>query len=105
MVLGCVHDIKHSELVVSLPGIGNFGYIKLNNISKIYSDLLKNTDTAQKQADDSNSVNTLLEMYNKGDLLRCKVLSYTNKKLFLSIEPDQVNSGLTLNNLEEDMVI
>jgi exosome complex RNA-binding protein Csl4 len=88
-----------------LPGIGNFGYIKLNNISKVYSDLLKNAHDNKKQADGSNSVNTLLGMYNKGDLLRCKVLSYTDKKLYLSIEPDQVNSGLTFNNLEEDMVI
>jgi hypothetical protein len=43
-------------------------------------------------------------MYNKGDLLRCKVLSYTDKKLFLTIEPDQVNGSLSFKNLQEEMV-
>lgn len=100
MVLGCVHDILHSELVISLPGIGNFGFVKLNNISTVYTNLLKTIESNKK----SSEVSTLLEMYHKGDLVRCKVLSYTNNKLFLTIEPDQVNNSLNYSHLEEDMV-
>lgn len=80
LVLGCVHDINNTELVVSLPGIGNFGYVKLNNVSKIYTDLIKNADSRDSKA------SILLQMYNKGDLVRCKVLEFTNKKLYLSVD-------------------
>ena len=99
---------------MSLPGLGNFGYIKLNNISKIYSELLKNIQlgtslsTHNKRnasaSNENNNIGTLLDMYNKGDLLRCKVLSYTDKKLYLTIEPDQVNGNLSFKNFEEEMV-
>jgi len=109
--LGCIHDIKNNELIVSLPGLGNFGYIKLNNISRIYSDLLKNIQIGtslsthnKRNSNENFNISTLLEMYNKGDLLRCKVLSYTDKKLFLTIEPDQVNGSLSFKNLQEEMV-
>ena len=43
-------------------------------------------------------------MYSKGNLLRCKVLDYSNKKLNLTIEPNQVNSSLNAKNLDEEMV-
>ena len=112
LVLGCIHDIKNNELVVSLPGIGNFGYIKLNNISNIYSDLLKNIQLGTSLAShhkrnmtNENNINTLLDMYTKGDLLRCKVLSYTDKKLYLTVEPTQVNANLSFKNLDENMVL
>ena len=97
MVLGCIHDVSNSELIVSLPGIGNFGFVKLNNISKSYTDLLKNEFKEQ--------LNTLPNMYSKGNLIRCKVLNYANKKLNLTIEPHEVNSSMTPQNLNEEMVI
>lgn len=53
---------------------------------------------------ETSSIGTLLDMYNKGDLLRCKVLSYTDKRLYLTIEPEQVNGSLSFKNLEEEMV-
>ena len=112
LVLGCIHDIKNNELIVSLPGVGNFGCIKLNNISKMYTDLLKSIELGtslsthnKRNLSTENGISTLLGMYNKGDLLRCKVLSYTDKKLYLTIEPDQVNGSLSFKNLEEEMVI
>ncbi|CAF0850832.1 unnamed protein product [Brachionus calyciflorus] len=101
LVLGCIHDVLTSELVVSLPGLGNFGHVKINNISKIYSDLIKNSSNDNKKSD----LPSLSDMYHKGDLVRCKVLSFTNNKLYLTIEPDQVNSNLNFATLEEDMII
>lgn len=100
LVLGCVHDITGSELMVSLPGIGNFGYVKLNNISKVYSESLKSEESLK-----SGETKTLFEMYNRGDLVRCKVLNYSDRRLHLTIEPDQVNGGLTFDNLEPNMVL
>lgn len=95
--MGCVHDITAHEIVVSLPGIGNFGFIKLNNVSRVYTDLLKQEPAA-------DGLTNLAGMYAKGNLLRCKVLSYTNKKLFLTIQPHEVNSSLSFQYLEENMV-
>ena len=97
MVVGCVHETTSTELIVSLPGIGNFGHVKLNNISKIYTNLLKSEA-------DNDEARTLSEFYNKGDFVRCKVLGYSDRKLNLTIEPDLVNSGLHFNNLQVDMV-
>ena len=88
--------MSNSELIVSLPGIGNFGFVKLNNISKTYTDLLKSEAKEQ--------VSPLSAMYNKGNLLRCKVLNYNNKKLNLTIEPVEVNASLTPKNIDEEMV-
>ncbi len=99
MVLACIHDIKNTELVVSLPGIGNFGYVKINNISSIYTNILKNFKN------DTNELSTLLQMYKKGEIVRCKVLNYKDKKLYLTIEPEQINQGLTFKNLDENMVV
>ncbi len=99
LVLGCVHDISPSELTVSLPGIGNFGFVKLNSISKVYNELLKSGNANEEQ-----QVTNLSGMYSKGNLVRCKVLNYKNKKLYLTVEPDQVNSNLSFENLEENMV-
>lgn len=75
--------------------MGNFGHVRLNNISEIYTDLIKK----------SEPVSTLTEMYSKGELVRCKVLNYANKKLNLTIEPNQVNSSLNIKSLQEEMVI
>ncbi|RNA15089.1 RRP5 -like protein [Brachionus plicatilis] len=100
LVLGCIHDILPSELVVSLPGLGNFGHIKINNISKIYSDLIKNCDNPKK-----SEIPSLVDLFHKGDLIRCKVLSFTNNKLYLTMEPSQVNSNLTFASLEDDMIL
>lgn len=46
-----------------------------------------------------------MDLFHKGDLVRCKVLSLTNSKLNLSIEPDQVNGNLTFASLEDDMIL
>ena len=100
-MLGCVHDITQNELIVSLPGIGNFGFIKLNNISKVYNELLK---SGHSKLSADSQLTTLSGMFSKGNLVRCKVLSYTNKKLYLTIEPNEVNSNLTFKTLEDNMV-
>ncbi len=98
MVLGCVHDISQSELIVSLPGIGNFGFVKLNSISQVYSQLLRSSSGKD------NDITGLSDMYAKGNLLRCKVVSYSNKKLYLTIDPKEINASLTFNTLEHNMV-
>jgi hypothetical protein len=102
-VLGIVHDILHGELIVSLPGIGNFGYVKLNSISKVYSDLLKNSNDGLSSKN-NKEVASLFEMFRKGHLVRCKVLNFSDNKLFLTIEPHQVNSNLTFKHLEKEQV-
>ena len=89
-------------MIVSLPGIGNYGHVKLNNISEIYSNLLKKEN--KNDESEEGQVRTLVEMFNKGDLVRCKVLNFSDRKLFLTIEPSQVNSNLNYDHLEDEMV-
>jgi exosome complex RNA-binding protein Csl4 len=105
LVLGCIHDISNTELIVSLPGIGNYGHVKLNNISRIYSQMLKDEDQeAESAANEDEQVKTLNGMFNKGDLVRCRVLNFVDKRLYLTMEPGEVNSSLNYDNLEVEMV-
>jgi hypothetical protein len=62
-------------------------------------------DESNESANEDEQVQMLSNMFNKGDLVRCKVLSFTDKKLFLTIDPCQVNASLSYENLEDDMVI
>ena len=94
---------------MSLPGVGNYGYVRLNNISSIYNDQLKSSvaEALNGQHHAKNGPKqhaTLFDMYHKGNLLRCKVQGFSNKKLYLTIEPSQVNAGLSYASLETDMV-
>jgi hypothetical protein len=85
-----------------LPGIGNYGHVKLNNISRIYTNMVM--DESNESANEDEQVKMLSTMFSKGDLVRCKVLNFTEKKLFLTIDPSQVNASLNYDNLEDDMV-
>ena len=48
----------------------------------------------------------LSDMYSVGNLLRCKVINYDveKKKLFLTIQPEEVNYILKFEDLKVDMV-
>lgn len=94
-MLGCVHETTSSELIVSLPGIGNFGHVKLNNISKVYTNALKNSSSSSTDSD-PDSVLSLADMYSRGDYVRCKVLDYSDRHLNLTMEPDVVNASLVV---------
>ena len=91
-MLGYVQDIKSSELIVSLPGLGNFGHVRLANISRVYTDTLA-AKIDDNNNDDAPAAASLLDMYSKGDLVRCKVLAFVDKKLMLSIAPEHVNAA------------
>lgn len=94
-MLGAIHDVSKNELTISLPGIGNYGHVKLNNVSSVYSVMINNEDS---------ELRTLNEMYKKGELVRCKVLNFVDNRLHLTIEPSEVNGSLRYDNLQEDMV-
>lgn len=81
-----------------MPGINNFGYVKLNRISAEYIKYL------QDLTDKRGNYTQLSDMYTLGTFIRCKVLNYTNKRMFLTIEPHEVNSNLKNKDLEVDMV-
>ena len=80
-----------------MPGINNFGYVKLNRISTEYIDYLKSLS-------DKRVYTQLSDMYTVGMLLRCKVLNYNNNRLYLTIEPQEVNANYKTKDLEVDMV-
>ena len=62
--------------------------------------MIKNCDSLKK-----SDMPSLVDLFHKGDLVRCKVLSFTNNKLNLTIEPDEVNNNLTYASLEDNMVL
>ncbi len=102
MVLCSVQDVLHDELVVTLPGINNIGYIKSTNISKEYTSHLCEANNPDTKA---SAAITLPYLYNVGTMLRCKVIEYRNKRLYLTCEPNELNSGFKVTDLYEKMVI
>lgn len=89
----------HDEIVILLPGLGNFGYIRINQISNEYTNYLN------KELNNKSNIVQLSDMYSIGNLVRCKVLNYEKKRLYLTIDPNEVNRNLNSSNLEEDMII
>ncbi len=73
--------------------------MKVDNISKEYSEYLEGLTNKHNEAI------KLGDMYSIGTLVRCKVLKFDNKRLFLTIKPSEVNSSLKIKDLEADMVI
>ena len=70
----------------------------MDNISKEYTEYLEGLTNKRIETV------RLCDMYSIGTLLRCKVLKFENKRLFLTIKPNEVNSSLKIKDLEADMV-
>jgi hypothetical protein len=103
LVLCSVMDVLHDELVVSLPGINNIGYIKSTNISREYTNHL--CESTNANAKTTVAATTLPYLYSIGTMLRCKVIEYRNKRLYLTCEPNELNSGFKLADLYDKMII
>jgi rRNA biogenesis protein RRP5 len=104
LVLCSVQDVLHDELVVTLPGINNFGYIKSTSISREYTAYLCEAANANAKTATGSAI-TLPYLYNTGNILRCKVIEYRNKRLYLTCEPSAINGALKLDDLYEKMII
>ncbi|XP_064320140.1 protein RRP5 homolog isoform X2 [Phalacrocorax carbo] len=106
LFLGCIKEVSDYELVVSLPN-GLSGFVPVTQISDAYSKMLSKQVAEGELLEDLNS---LLDMYSPGTLVRCIVTSVERsadgrRSIKLSIDPKKVNKGLTASALASGMLL
>lgn len=105
LVLGCVYKIQPMELTISLPG-RLFGTVPLRSISNAYTDRLHSLlqDTT---ATDEKQCPGLAELYTPGDLVYVKIKNEPekNRKLELSLDPNDLHSEFNHKHLVEGLVL
>ncbi|XP_028827320.1 protein RRP5 homolog [Denticeps clupeoides] len=106
LLLGCVKEVADLEVVVGLPS-GIVGYLPVTHICDAF------TKTLSSQLDAADSIeefSSLLHIFTPGMLIRCIVSSLQSTNdghliLKLSINPKEVNKGLSADALKSGMTI
>ncbi|NXO52983.1 RRP5 protein, partial [Aramus guarauna] len=106
LLLGCIKEVSEYELVISLPN-GLSGFVPVTQISDAYSKMLSKEVAQGELLEDLNS---LLDMYSPGTLVRCIVTSVEKRadgrrSIKLSIDPKKVNKGLNTSSLASGMLL
>lgn len=105
LILGCVKEVTDFEVTVSLP-CGLQGFLSIKNICESYAKQL----SKQLEADDSEEIDSLPNIFHPGMLIRCAVAKLDTSKggmlsIQLSINPQQVNKALSATALKTGMVL
>ncbi|XP_010009634.1 PREDICTED: protein RRP5 homolog [Nestor notabilis] len=106
LLLGCIKEVSDYELVISLPN-GLSGFVPVTQISDAYSKLLSKQVAQGELLEDLNS---LVDMYSPGTLVRCIVTTIEKsadgrRSIKLSIDPKKVNKGLNASALASGMLL
>uniref|UniRef100_A0A8C0EDT5 Protein RRP5 homolog n=1 Tax=Bubo bubo TaxID=30461 RepID=A0A8C0EDT5_BUBBB len=106
LLLGCIKEVSDYELVISLPN-GLSGFVPVTQISDAYSKMLSKQVAQGELLEDLNS---LMDMYSPGTLVRCIVTSVEKsadgrRSIKLSIDPKKVNKGLNASALTSGMLL
>ncbi|NWS21645.1 RRP5 protein, partial [Pachyramphus minor] len=106
LLLGCIKEVSDYELVISLPN-GLLGFVPVTQISDAYSKLLSQQVAQGKLPE---GLNSLLDMYSPGTLVRCIVTSVEKsddgrRSIKLSIDPKKINKGLNTSALATGMLL
>ncbi|XP_076815143.1 protein RRP5 homolog [Clavelina lepadiformis] len=100
LLLGSVKEVHELELVISLP---NFlvGYVKATKISGLYTSVL------HQQLHSNETAPSLSSLFEVGQLVVCSVcgLNPITKSIQLTIDPQVVNTYLSLTKLKSGMMI
>ena len=100
-VLSRIQEVREMHLILSLPG-RLLATVPITNISAPYSDLL-----AKLAQDEDVQVKGLKEMFTTGSRMPCsikEVFRDGSYKVVASVNPADVNSGVTMNALTKGMV-
>ncbi|KAJ5945564.1 RRNA biogenesis protein RRP5 [Penicillium verhagenii] len=117
MILGQITSISTHELAVSLPN-GLVGFVPLTSISKVLDDkiekLLNDEGSDDEDSSDEDSID-LKDYFYIGQYIRTYVVSTgteateagvrSKKRLELSIDPKQANTGLSKSDLVVETAI
>uniref|UniRef100_A0A674BPX8 Protein RRP5 homolog n=1 Tax=Salmo trutta TaxID=8032 RepID=A0A674BPX8_SALTR len=105
LLLGCVKEVADFEVTINLPS-GLLGYLNISNISDSYTKILSDhLDSAS-----SEEIFSLSSLFSPGMLVRCVVARLDTAKggsvsIQLSINPKEVNKGLSTGSLKAGLVL
>ncbi|XP_067114996.1 protein RRP5 homolog isoform X2 [Osmerus mordax] len=104
LVLGCIKEVTDFEVMVSLPS-GLTGYLAISNISDSYTKMVR-----EQLDSDAEEIFSLPDLFSPGMLLRCSIVRLNPTKrgavsIQLSINPKEVNKGLTTSTLSAGMIL
>ncbi|XP_041761607.1 protein RRP5 homolog [Anopheles merus] len=101
LLLGCVKQIRATELLISLPGRLN-GIVQITNISEAYSKRLEYMYNTR-----STDCPTLGDLYTVGDLVYMKVLRKVKdrRQIYLTLDPTKLHSDFKPAQLVEGLVL
>ncbi|KAJ7376224.1 hypothetical protein OS493_036047 [Desmophyllum pertusum] len=110
-LLGAIREVNEYDMAISLPN-GLSGFVHITHINETITERLKEV---LQQADDSKetemtSFPELAKFFTVGSLVQCSVLELEGskpgqKKVKLSLDPKDVNSGLNKSSLKQGMVL
>ncbi|XP_031485662.1 rRNA biogenesis protein RRP5 [Nymphaea colorata] len=112
-MLGVISEVNPKDLVVSLPG-GLRGYVRAEEASDLLAENklneISSNKTARQRKNEASS-GTLLSVFIVGQLVPCIVLDVEHhdgkekKRILLSLRLSLLQKGLTLDLVQEGMVI
>nr|XP_058962333.1 protein RRP5 homolog [Pocillopora verrucosa] len=110
-VLGAIREVNEYDMAISLPnGLG--GFVHITNINEKITERLKNILEVDESGntEDTPSFPGLAKFFTVGSLVQCSVLETEGpkpgkKKIKLSVDPKELNSGITKLSLKQGMVL
>ncbi|KAL9983734.1 hypothetical protein ACROYT_G005955 [Oculina patagonica] len=109
-VLGAIREVNEYDMVISLPN-GLSGFVHITHINEKITERLKEVLQADDSKDDeTTSFPELAKFFTVGSLVQCSILELEGskpkqKKVKLSLDPKDVNSGLSKSSLKQGMVL
>ncbi|XP_022789365.1 protein RRP5 homolog [Stylophora pistillata] len=110
-VLGAIREVNEYDMVMSLPN-GLSGFVHITNVNEKITERLKNILEVDESGDteDTPSFPGLTKFFAVGSLVQCSVLETEGskpgqRKIKLSVDPKELNSGITKSSLKQGMVL
>jgi len=108
-VLGAIREVNEYDMVISLPN-GLSGFVHITHINEKITERLKEELQADDSEDTETSFPELGKFFTIGSLVQCSVSELEGskpgqKKIKLSLDPKEVNSGLSKSSLKQGMVL
>ncbi|XP_068709241.1 protein RRP5 homolog [Montipora foliosa] len=108
-VLGVIKEVNEFDLAISLPN-GLTGFVSITDINDKVTEKLQEELQAKNSEDDEAYFLELSMYFKVGSLVQCSVLKHEvstsgHQRIELSLNPKEVNNGLTKLSLKQGMVL
>eukprot|EP00795_Rhopilema_esculentum_P012276 gene12276-2918_t len=112
-VLGCIKDIQKMEIVVSLPN-SMTGFVPITCVNEMLTNQLQKSlneeNEDDEEANESSVLPSLDHLFKVGQFVplvvkKLDLSKYGYKKISLSLDPKDLNHGLKVSQMVENMLV